>query len=83
MDCVFDVDGAREPIIERQRVARDLLGDDEVLLERHTGIHARVGEVFDRVLGERPNQKDKLRPDVVVSADELLKKDGRKWVNPS
>src|SRR6476661_219314 len=29
-------------------------------------------EVFDRVLGDRPNQKDRLREDVVVSAAELL-----------
>ena len=29
-------------------------------------------EVFDRVLGERPNQKDRLREDVTVSADELI-----------
>ena len=29
-------------------------------------------EVFDRVLGDRPNQKDRLREDVSVSAAELL-----------
>ena len=29
-------------------------------------------EVFDRVLGERPNQVDRLREDVRVSADDLL-----------
>ena len=29
-------------------------------------------EVFDRVLGERPHQKDRLREDVSVSATELL-----------
>jgi malate synthase len=29
-------------------------------------------EVFDRVLGERPNQKDRLREEVDVSAAELL-----------
>src|ERR671933_2039000 len=29
-------------------------------------------EVFDRVLGERPNQLDRLRDDVHVSADDLL-----------
>jgi malate synthase len=28
--------------------------------------------VFDRVLGDRPNQKDRLRGDVAVSATELL-----------
>src|SRR4029079_10577682 len=29
-------------------------------------------EVFDRVLGERPNQLDRLRAEVVVTADQLL-----------
>jgi len=29
-------------------------------------------EVFDSVLGDRPNQLDKLRPDVKVEADDLL-----------
>ncbi|GFJ85996.1 malate synthase [Phytohabitans houttuyneae] len=29
-------------------------------------------EVFDAVLGDRPNQLDRLRPDVVVTADRLL-----------
>jgi malate synthase len=29
-------------------------------------------EMFDRVLGERPNQKDRLRPDVQVRAEDLL-----------
>ena len=29
-------------------------------------------EVFDAVLGERPNQVDRQRDDVVASADELL-----------
>jgi malate synthase len=29
-------------------------------------------EVFDRVLGDRPNQKDRLREEVAVSAAELL-----------
>jgi len=31
-----------------------------------------AGEVFDRVFGDRPNQKDRLRPDVPASAAELL-----------
>jgi malate synthase len=29
-------------------------------------------EIFDRVLGERPNQKDRLRPEVSVAARELV-----------
>ncbi|MFF5294617.1 malate synthase A [Paractinoplanes globisporus] len=29
-------------------------------------------EIFDRVLGDRPNQLDKQRPDVSVTADQLL-----------
>jgi malate synthase len=29
-------------------------------------------EVFDAALGDRPNQLDRLRPDVVVTADKLL-----------
>jgi malate synthase len=29
-------------------------------------------EIFDRVLGERPNQLDKQRPDVAVTAEQLL-----------
>jgi malate synthase len=29
-------------------------------------------EIFDRVLGDRPNQKDRLREDVSVAAEELL-----------
>ena len=29
-------------------------------------------EIFDRVLGDRPNQKDRLREEVAVGADELL-----------
>ncbi|MDQ2935224.1 MAG: malate synthase A [Chloroflexota bacterium] len=29
-------------------------------------------EIFDRVLGERPNQKDRLRPDVSVAARDLV-----------
>jgi len=38
----------------------------------HPDLVPVAGEVFDRVLGDRPNQKDKLRSDVAVSADELL-----------
>jgi malate synthase len=29
-------------------------------------------EIFDRVLGDRPNQLDRLRPDVSVTAEQLL-----------
>src|SRR5699024_476181 len=32
-------------------------------------------EVFDAVLGERPNQKERLRSDVVVTAPDLLSVD--------
>ena len=38
----------------------------------HPDLVPVAGEVFDRVLGERPNQKDKLRPDVSATAGELL-----------
>src|SRR5439155_24938075 len=38
----------------------------------HPDLVPVAGEVFDRILGDRPNQKDKLRRDVSVSADELL-----------
>jgi malate synthase len=38
----------------------------------HPDLVPVAGEVFDRVLGERRNQKDRLREDVAVSADQLL-----------
>jgi len=38
----------------------------------HPDLVPVAGEVFDRVLGDRPNQKDKQRPDVTVSAGDLL-----------
>ena len=38
----------------------------------HPDLVPVAAEVFDRVLGDRPNQKDRLRPDVNVSAGELL-----------
>jgi malate synthase len=38
----------------------------------HPDLVPVAGEVFDRVLGERRNQKDRLREDVNVSADQLL-----------
>ncbi|WP_216215883.1 malate synthase A [Amycolatopsis aidingensis] len=38
----------------------------------HPGLVQTCLEVFDGVLGERPNQVDKLRQDVVVTAEDLL-----------
>jgi malate synthase len=38
----------------------------------HPGLVSVAQESFDRVLGERPNQKERLREDVQVSAQELL-----------
>jgi malate synthase len=38
----------------------------------HPGLVPVCQEVFDGVLGERPNQVDKLRDDVVVTAEDLL-----------
>ena len=38
----------------------------------HPGMVAACRAVFDSVLGERPNQLDRLREDVTVSADQLL-----------
>jgi malate synthase len=38
----------------------------------HPDLVPVAGEVFDRVLGDRPNQKDKQRPDVHVTARDLL-----------
>jgi malate synthase len=38
----------------------------------HPDLVPVAGDVFDRVLGERPNQKDRLREDVAVTADQLL-----------
>src|SRR5438046_618247 len=38
----------------------------------HPDLVPVAGEIFDRVLGERRNQKDRLRPDVRVSGEELL-----------
>ncbi len=38
----------------------------------HPDLVPVAGEVFDRVLGERRNQKERLREDVAVSAAELL-----------
>lgn len=38
----------------------------------HPGMVAACTEIFDAVLGDRPNQLDRLRDDVDVSADDLL-----------
>jgi malate synthase len=38
----------------------------------HPDLVPVAGEIFDRALGERHNQKDRLREDVTVSADQLL-----------
>jgi malate synthase len=38
----------------------------------HPDLVPVAGEVFDRVLGERPHQKERLREDVEVGAGELL-----------
>ncbi len=38
----------------------------------HPDLVPIAGEVFDRVLGERPNQKERLREDVVATARDLL-----------
>ena len=38
----------------------------------HPDLVPVAGAIFDRVLGERRNQKDRLRPDVRVSGEELL-----------
>ncbi|MFD7154001.1 malate synthase A [Kribbella sp. NPDC059898] len=38
----------------------------------HPGMVGTAREVFDSVLGDRPNQIDKLREDVTVSAEQLL-----------
>ncbi|HEY0694538.1 MAG TPA: malate synthase A [Kribbella sp.] len=38
----------------------------------HPGMVGTCRAVFDKVLGDRPNQLDKLREDVVVTADQLL-----------
>jgi malate synthase len=38
----------------------------------HPGLVGIAREEFDRVLGEKPNQIDRQRPDVTVTADELI-----------
>jgi malate synthase len=38
----------------------------------HPGMVEACREAFDKVLGDRPNQRDRLREDVHVTADDLL-----------
>jgi malate synthase len=38
----------------------------------HPGLVSAASEVFDRVLGNQPNQKQKQRPDVAADADALV-----------
>ncbi len=38
----------------------------------HPDLVPVAAEIFDRVLGDRPNQKDRLREEVAVGADDLL-----------
>ena len=54
---------------DKQREAGD--GSDGTWVA-HPDLVPVAAEVFDAVLGDRPNQKDRLRPDVRVSARELL-----------
>jgi malate synthase len=54
---------------DKQREAGD--GSDGTWVA-HPDLVPVAAEVFDRILGDRPNQKDRLRDDVRVSAPELL-----------
>jgi malate synthase len=54
---------------DKQREAGD--GSDGTWVA-HPDLVPVAAEIFDRVLGDRPNQKDRLRPDVPASAAELL-----------
>jgi malate synthase len=54
---------------DKQREAGD--GSDGTWVA-HPDLVPVASEIFDRVLGDRPNQKDRLRPDVSVLAAELL-----------
>jgi malate synthase len=38
----------------------------------HPGMVAACREAFDKVLGDKPNQRDRLREEVAVTADDLL-----------
>ena len=54
---------------DKEREARD--GHDGTWVA-HPGLVALAKEEFDKVLGDRPNQIDKLREDVEVTAQDLL-----------
>ncbi len=54
---------------DKERESRD--GFDGTWVA-HPDLVPLAREVFDRVLAERPNQKDRLRPEVAVTATELL-----------
>ncbi len=54
---------------DKQREAGD--GSDGTWVA-HPDLVPVAAEIFDQVLGDRPNQKDRLRPDVRVSGGELL-----------
>jgi malate synthase len=55
--------------IDKQREAGD--GFDGTWVA-HPDLVPVAAALFDEVLGERPNQKERLRPDVVASAPDLL-----------
>ena len=63
--------GSRWPRSATTRSARSGDGFDGTWVA-HPDLVPVAMEVFDRVLGDRPNQKDRLREDVAVSAAELL-----------
>ncbi len=54
---------------DKQREAGD--GSDGTWVA-HPDLVAVAGAVFDQALGDRPNQKDRLREDVTVAAAELI-----------
>src|SRR3954466_1867379 len=54
---------------DKERESRD--GFDGTWVA-HPDLVPVAKEIFDRVLGDRPNQKDRLREDVAVSAGQLL-----------
>jgi malate synthase len=54
---------------DKERESRD--GCDGTWVA-HPDLVPLVREIFDSVLGDRPNQKDKLREDVNVSAEQIL-----------
>jgi len=69
----------RDPAINEAALVK--VRDDKVRESRdgfdgtwvaHPDLVPVAGDVFDSILGERPNQVDRLRDDVAVSADQLL-----------